>query len=575
MTQSLCPNCADNIPTFEIKNKVLLLNCPCGYHNTFSLHFYLKYSRSFKQIHNYNFRCKLHNNLYEYYCERCHFHLCNECFYEHQEDEHYLIKFNDDYFKTIINKVKQHLDEYCVSLKNGLIKEMINEINAIDDQYIETMNLEEDILEFLQLCAQNISTINTDKEVSLSDLLLRAKNKKIKRLIYKINLIESAYENNYKRSNDILEMLILLIEKYNHQEKVYHNILDIINLNLTYCDGKYNETSVINYYNSFLLMNQTITPNNFFVNSSRALYNFSIRNCIINNEELTKKCILFNNGILALCFNTYIRFFDPQCKAKSLEECYKQISFGTPINCVYQLSNGFLVTCVDRKHLIFWKLYNKEFHTLYINLTYQFVEKVVELPDNKIATLSRENIKIWRSNYPFNGTNLYSYYDNSGFILKDILFFKPLDGFITYFSTDSKSEKINYISVKNIKTEVEKKYKIDIDNNILINKIYLYDAERIIITNKNGLLFFNVIKGIIDIRINSNEVWLTRNLIKLRNNNLLGAFRNGDIIIIDINTKIINKILLKSEGNTIGLLRIDDKSFITITNQSEVVEWYY
>ena len=105
MTQSLCPNCADNIPTFEIKNKVLLLNCPCGYHNTFSLHFYLKYSRSFKQIHNYNFRCKLHNNLYEYYCERCHFHLCNECFYEHQEDEHYLIKFNDDYFKTIINKV--------------------------------------------------------------------------------------------------------------------------------------------------------------------------------------------------------------------------------------------------------------------------------------------------------------------------------------------------------------------------------------------------------------------------------------------------------------------------------------
>ena len=129
--------------------------------------------------------------------------------------------------------------------------------------------------------------------------------------------------------------------------------------------------------------------------------------------------------------------------------------------------------------------------------------------------------------------------------------------------------------MKNIKTEVEKKYKIDIDNNILINKIYLYDAERIIITNKNGLLFFNVIKGIIDIRINSNEVWLTRNLIKLRNNNLLGAFRNGDIIIIDINTKIINKILLKSEGNTIGLLRIDDKSFITITNQSEVVEWYY
>ena len=208
-------------------------------------------------------------------------------------------------------------------------------------------------------------------------------------------------------------------------------------------------------------------------------------------------------------------------------------------------------------------------------MTYQFVEKVVELPDNKIATLSRENIKIWRSNYPFNGTNLYSYYDNSGFILKDILFFKPLDGFITYFSTDSKSEKINYISVKNIKTEVEKKYKIDIDNNILINKIYLYDAERIIITNINGLLFFNVIKGIIDIRINSNEVCLTRNLIKLRNNNLLGAFRNGDIIIIDINTKIINKILLKSEGNTIGLLRIDDKSFITITNQSEVVEWYY
>ena len=129
--------------------------------------------------------------------------------------------------------------------------------------------------------------------------------------------------------------------------------------------------------------------------------------------------------------------------------------------------------------------------------------------------------------------------------------------------------------MKNIKTEVEKKYKIDIDNNILINKIYLYDAERIIITNINGLLFFNVIKGIIDIRINSNEVCLTRNLIKLRNNNLLGAFRNGDIIIIDINTKIINKILVKSEGNTIGLLRIDDKSFITITNQSEVVEWYY
>ena len=110
---------------------------------------------------------------------------------------------------------------------------------------------------------------------------------------------------------------------------------------------------------------------------------------------------------------------------------------------------------------------------------------------------------------------------------------------------------------------------------MLVNKIYLYDAERIIITNINGLLFFNVIKGIIDIRINSNEVCLTRNLIKLRNNNLLGAFRNGDIIIIDINTKIINKILVKSEGNTIGLLRIDDKSFITITNQSEVVEWYY
>ena len=568
MTKSLCPNCTDNIPTFEIKNKVLLLTCTCGYHNTFSLHFYLKFYRTFKHTHNYNFRCKLHNNLYEYYCEKCHFHLCNECFYEHQEDEHYLIKFDDDYFKTITNKIKEHLDEYCASLKNGLIKKMIDEINTIEDQYKETMNLDEDIVEFLQLCIKDLSGF---KEVSLSKSLLIVKNRKIKRLISKINYIESVYENNYTRSNDILEMLILLIENYNHQEKVYHNILNIINLNLTFCDEKDNETSVINYYNSALLITQTITPNNFFVNSSRALYNFSFSNCITNEEELIKNCILLNNGILALCFSTYIRFFDPQCKVKSSEECYKQISFGAVINCIYQLSNGFLVTCVDSKNLIFWKLYNEEFKTLYIILTYQLVKKVVELPDNKIATLSSMNIKIWKSNFPFNVSKLQSYYDNSGFLLKDILFLKPLDVFIAYYSTNS----IHYISVKNIRTEAEKRHKIDIDNNNNINKMYLFDAERIIITNKNGLLFFNVIKGTIDIRINNKEVCFTRNLIKLRNNNLLGALRNGNIIIIDINTKTVNTIKRESEGNTIGLLRIDDKSFITITNLAEIFEWYY
>ena len=212
MIKSLCPKCTNNMPTFEINNTQLFLKCSCGFISTYSLHSYLQLYRLASVPHNYNFKCKLHNNLYQYYCENCHFHLCGECLEEYKEDGHHLIKLNDEYFYFMINKGKEHLDYYCFEIKDKLITKLINKIEHVNDIYNKTVELDKNILSFIKGCFNELINDSETKKLDIYNYLFLVNNKEINSIIRDINEIESAYERCYQRNNDIIILLSELIK---------------------------------------------------------------------------------------------------------------------------------------------------------------------------------------------------------------------------------------------------------------------------------------------------------------------------------------------------------------------------
>ena len=569
MKTSLCPKCTDNIPTFEINKTTLFLKCSCGYSYCYSIRSYLKEYFKSKRTHNYNFYCKLHNNPYEYYCENCHFHLCNECLEDHEDDGHKLIAFNDDYFNTMINKGKEHLN-YCTRIKNTKIKELINKINHIDDIYNKTITLDKNLLKFINECFDEISKKRENNYLSVYN---KTKNKAINILIKDINDIETVYENCYQRNNDILILLSELSEHYNHNEKVYKNIISNIKINLTKCENETNLTDLLDYFTSFYLFNGTHYKNSFILNSNKSFFNK-----IDFDESSTevKQCILLQNGMLALSFYHYVRFFDSKfifsIEKKSINDCHCRLEVNGIINYITQLSDGTLLTCVNDSDLIFWEFTVVGFKRLNTILTQKYITKVVEISNNRFATLSNKAIEIWNTN----GDNFPCYFyfperanDSFNYKQKDIMFLKPLNALISINYLSSQC----FISVRNMEQYVknEKKYEIESGDITECSKLYQYDKEIIIIRSALCIILFNVIKGIIEKRI-FNDFFEVEYFFKLRNDNILCLHEKGALLMIDINSENVEEIIQKY---MIHLIRIDDKSFVTISDEPSIMQWYY
>ena len=579
MKTSLCPKCTDNIPNFEINQTRLFLKCSCGYYSNYTIRSYLKEYFKSKRPHNYNFNCKLHNNLYEYYCENCHFHLCDECLEEHEEDGHKLIAFNDDYFKTMITKGKEHL-KYCALIKNKKIQELIFEIEHIDDIYNKTLALKTNLLQFLKECFDEISNNREKKNLSQYNYFIIPKNKRINCLMKDINEIETAYENCYRRNNDLLILLSELSEHYNHNEKVYKNILKNIKINLTPCENARNILVLIEYFTLFYLFNDTLQKNSFILNSNKTFFNSVVLD--ETNVEVNQ-CILLKNGMLALAFNHYVRFFDSNfifsIEKKSINDCHCRLEVTGIINYITQLSDGTLLTCVNDSDLIFWEITIAGFKRRNTILTREYITKIVEISNNRIATLSNNNeIEIWNANGDYFPLYYYLPEQTKNFLTykqKDILFYRQLNALISISYLPYNSQSKSFISVRNMEKYVknEKKYELDGRDITNFSKLYQYDKEIIIIRSALCIVLFNLIKGIVEKRIYDNCLELSEYFFKLRNDNILCLNENGALIMIDINSNNVEEI--GQDNHMIHLIRIDDKSFVTISDEPSIMQWYY
>ena len=149
------------------------------------------------------------------------------------------------------------------------------------------------------------------------------------------------------------------------------------------------------------------------------------------------------------------------------------------------------------------------------------------------------------------------------------MFLKPLNALISINYLSSQC----FISVRNMENYVknEKKYEIESGDITKCSKLYQYDKEIIIIRSEFCIVLFNVIKGIIEKRI-FNDFFEVEYFFKLRNDNILCLNENGALLMIDINSENVEEII---QQYMIHLIRIDDKSFVTISDEPSIMQWYY
>ena len=376
------------------------------------------------------------------------------------------------------------------------------------------------------------------------------KNDTINQLRYLINMVESSYEQSIQRNNSILSLLQILIYNYDGSAEMKKSIIQN-HINIYKCDINNKPEDVIHYFNQYKIKKDPVIK---YLNEIQNKY------IIEKHTSQVTSLLLLKNKKIASCSNDKtIRVYDPNNGYKC-EEVFNRHS--NSIVSICELDDGTIVSCSWDKSIIIGDYSIKNAHSNYIN-------KVITLPNNRIASCAGQTIKVWKSEPPYNeNDNLIKILQGHLKWVVSILYIQEMDILLSV-SLD------NTIRLWNMSTYQCSKVidGVEISWN---NALYRIDNDRVIIGGKNKFSIINIDKCVIETTIEDRAFENVRCFLKLRDNKtILCGCDNGLFCFYNMNTGE-HKTTMNNHNKSISdLLRIDDNTFLSCSFDGTIKIWNY
>ena len=497
-SKTLCPIC-DSYPLLYLtkdRPKDIFITCNnCGYNKCTSLHDYLFQIENNSHVERNNNKtyCNIHFKINNKYCINCKEYLCSQC---NHHNSHKLIELDKIISTTYINnKVREgfnHINTYC------------NELSR----------------------------------------------KKINNYISKINQIEYLYQSLRSKSNDILNLIMLMINNYNNNHYNYYNreninkFINTCSLYIYKCnnDNKYN--TIISYYQNYTILIDSIVDSN-------NIYNIKTIN---RHRDAINSILLLSDGRLASCSK------DNTIKIYNINNNYHcDITINTQytqgVSDIYELHDNKLISYSINESMKIWSIFQSSYYCDYTfkNITNFNLCNIISLPNNRLAACSLYSIEIWNSKIPYNHIKTLSNIS----LLHSIIRLKDNKNIIISSHFDKTIHKWNLLT-----NQCETIF-LDIDCNYN-NRIKEIGNNRIIVGGQNAITIINILKNIIEYQIRDYKFKNICSFSILRDNSVLCVCDNGSIYIYDFKQNIIVSNNNKIHNKRVKcLIKINNTQFVT------------
>ncbi len=353
----ICKQFPNIIEIYNEKNQNIYYKCNCGENIISIKNYFLKF---YREIDNINLKkidkCKIHNEILNYYCNICNEFYCNGCKNEgiHNFHSYMNLKNNildSEKLKMELKNKKNYVDNFINSFKENILielKMLINKIENLYKKYNETNNyLFKIFLVFL----------NSLKEFPIVEN-------------YSKNIIQKFFD-----LNDLLNL-----NDYNYKYPLNEKIERLF----------------------FYLKNENIIKlKNFKVEDMKIKYNKAIKsniNCLI----------VLKDGRIAVSKNENNRniyIYEIKEKEKLNEEMILE-GHNRKINYLYELKDKRIISC-DSKEIKIWTVTNFSYKCDYtINTNSHDINQIIQLQNEKILTCSKNCYIIQWNNKNFVSENI-------------------------------------------------------------------------------------------------------------------------------------------------------------------------
>ena len=291
-------------------------------------------------------------------------------------------------------------------------------------------------------------------------------------------------------------------------------------------------------------------------------------NCInINDIEIIKTINSYNNVIKSLLLlndkrisscsnNKSIMIFDPYDDYQHAQLLNRHSN-----NSICLLEDDTIVSCSVERTIYIGDYTIPSAHDEAIN-------KVIALPNNRIATCSDDQtIKIWKSNKPYSDTPikvLEGHSDKVDSLLyikeRDIMISGSVDGTLLLWNISNYQCDKTIIGVYCCWT----------------NALYQIDNDRVIVGAENGFFIVNIDKCVVEKTIEDESLGFVNCFLKLRDNNtILCGCESGQLCYYYLITEKYSISKNNHEEDINDLLLVNDKSFLSCSEDSVIKLWNY
>ena len=196
------------------------------------------------------------------------------------------------------------------------------------------------------------------------------------------------------------------------------------------------------------------------------------------------------------------------------------------------------------------------------------IQKIITLPNNRIASCSRDNkIKIWKATPPYNSTPIKVLEGHTNCIMS-ILYVKEKDLLVSALSDKTlRLWSISTYQCISIITDISIWW---------INALYQIDSERVIVGANDGLFIVNIEKKFIENKVFIEGAGCFSSFLKLRDNKtVICGCNKGKLVYYNTENRATITKNTKNEQLILDILGINDETFITCYWDGTITVWNY
>ena len=394
-----CNQC-NKIPLIELIERnneyYIKYNCENGHKDEINLEYYLNNNKnSLNKIDCFECKKKQENNFLRFsYCINCKQVLCNNCIFNHVENQHQYIPLSR-YDSTCLEH-NQYFDHYCKNCNKNICLLCLNNHQQhniillsqifINDDYLQIIkNKENDIFKIKNIKNEIIEELK--KQIKLIEDIYLKYEKNMNLLSCLINNLMNTYIYEKKLNNynyEIIENLKLI-------EKIKFPIIDFGN-----CKNIYEKSEkFISFYNK---EDNKINDNNKINIKKFNILNNKISNTLNYHKDAVNQIILLKDGRIASSSN------DKSIIIYNKEDYSIQLQIKNLDSYVYNIiqgSNDYIFASIENGTISIFKLTSLTSYQNIQNIKAHnnHVRKIIELKDGRYVSCSYDKtIKIWKFN---------------------------------------------------------------------------------------------------------------------------------------------------------------------------------